>query len=73
MTDAEKARTHHPDGRTWFAEDTAAQETHAQRRAYECDDLIRHSLAPGLGVRGAARALKIHRATVSRRYKRGAE
>jgi DNA invertase Pin-like site-specific DNA recombinase len=72
MTDAEKARTHHPRWTHVVREDAAAQERicNAER---EYDDLIRLSLAHGLGVRGAARALKIHRATVSRRYKRGAE
>jgi hypothetical protein len=61
-----------PDGRMWFAEDAAAHERmrNAER---ECDDPVRQSLAHGLGVRGAARALTIHRATVSRRYNRGAE
>jgi hypothetical protein len=61
-----------PDGRMWFAEDAAAQEP-MRNAEHERDDLIRQSLAHGLGVRGAARALKIDRATVSRRYKGGAE
>jgi hypothetical protein len=61
-----------PDGRIWFAEDAAAQER-MRNAEHECDDPVRQSLAHGLGVHGAARALKIHRATVSRRYKRGAE
>ena len=61
-----------PDGRMWFAEDAAAQEP-MRNAEHECDDPVRQSLAHGSGVRGAARALTTHRATVSRRYKGGAE
>jgi transposase-like protein len=61
-----------PDGRMWFAEDAAAPQR-KHNAEHECDDLIRQSLAHGLGVRGAARALKIDKVTVSRRYKGGAE
>jgi transposase-like protein len=61
-----------PDERMWFAEGAAAPQRmhHAE---HECDDPVRQSLADGLGVRGAARALKIDKVTVSRRYKRCAE
>jgi predicted DNA-binding protein (UPF0251 family) len=72
MTDAEKARTHHPRWTHVGREDAAAQQR-MRNAEHECDELIRLSLAHGLGVRGAARALEIHKATVSRRYKRGAE
>ena len=60
-----------PGAHMWF-EDAAAQERmpNAEDR---CDDLVRQSLAHGVDVRGAARALKIDTATVSRRYERGAE
>ena len=61
-----------PDGRMWFVEDAAAQER-VHNAEHECDDLIRPSVAHGSGVRGAARALKIDKVTVSRRYKRCAE
>jgi hypothetical protein len=61
-----------PDGRMWFAEDAAAQEP-MRNAEHECDDLMCQSLARGLGVRGVARALKIDKVTLSRRYKRCAE
>lgn len=35
------------------------------------DDLARHALAAGLGVRAVARALGVNKATVSRRYRLG--
>jgi hypothetical protein len=61
-----------PDGRMWFAEDAAAPEP-MRNAEHECDDPVRQSLAHGSGVRGAARALTTHTATVSHRYKGGAE
>ncbi|MGH3050290.1 MAG: hypothetical protein ACRDLK_09035 [Gaiellaceae bacterium] len=54
-------------GALWFAEVAGAQQrvTNAE---HERDVLVRRALEHGLGVRGAARALKIDKATVSRRY-----
>lgn len=55
------------EGRRWFGALHRAQLAFedAQRRR---DDLAREALAHGLGVRGAAKALKIDKGTVSRRY-----
>ncbi len=55
------------EGQHWFSELSRAQIAveHAERRR---DDLAREALAHGLGVRGVARALKIDKATASRRY-----
>ena len=60
-----------PEGQLWFAEVARAQREveDAERRR---DELTREALAHGLGVRGAAKALGIHMATVSRRYNGGA-
>jgi hypothetical protein len=55
------------EGKRWLARLARAQHNveSAERRR---DELAREALAHGLGVRGVASALKIDKATVSRRY-----
>jgi DNA invertase Pin-like site-specific DNA recombinase len=56
-----------PDGGDWIDELVRAQQRvdDAER---ERDQLVRRALRSGLGVRGVARALRIDKSTVSRRY-----
>jgi DNA-binding transcriptional LysR family regulator len=58
------------EGKRWYANLARAQQAvaDAERRR---DEIAREALAHGLGVRGAAKALGINMATVSRRYRRG--
>ena len=58
------------EGKRWYAKLARAQRAveEAERRR---DDIAREAIARGLGVRGAAKALGINMATVSRRYRRG--
>jgi DNA invertase Pin-like site-specific DNA recombinase len=55
------------EGQLWYAE-----VAHAQREVQDAerrrDELVVKALAHGLGVRGVAKALRIDKATVSRRY-----
>jgi hypothetical protein len=55
------------EGQSWFAELARAQREvqDAERRR---DELVPQALAHGVGVRGVAKALRIDKATVSRRY-----
>jgi cation transport regulator ChaB len=58
-------------GQLWFAELARAQREveDAERRR---DELVPKALAHGVGVRGVAKALRIDKATVSRRYRQSA-
>lgn len=55
------------EGQLWFAELARAHREvmEAERRR---DELARQALDHGLGVRGVAKALRIDKATASRRY-----
>ena len=57
-------------GERWLAELTAAQQAVEAAKSAR-DELVHQALRDGLGVRGVAMALKIDKATVSRRYGRG--
>jgi hypothetical protein len=56
------------EGKRWYAKLARAQQAveDAERRR---DEMAREALAHGVGVRGAAKALGINMATVSRRYR----
>lgn len=58
-----------PEGRAWFAEVASAQQR-VRNAEHERDGIVRQALDHGLGVRGVAKALRIDKATVSRRYGR---
>lgn len=56
-----------PEGQLWYGE-----VANAQRKVEDAervrDELVCRALEHGLGVRGVAKALKVDKATVSRRY-----
>lgn len=56
------------EGKQWFVKLERAQ-LQVERAERRRDELVREALSHGLGVRAVAKALRIDKATVSRRYR----